>query len=385
MDDARAASVRLSQLELYVDNHLSERYLTPALTVVTAGLLAIWVAPWKAMLWAVIELVVIGVFIGVCTRFRRAGANPEDEPKWAGRIALAHGTHMLSWASIIVWGWSQADLNSLMFVMLIHVGLISITAVMSHPHRRLLITDLAPTAAALIAPPLLGGDLFTLGLSLLGFFYIGLMLLVALRIHANTTEALMLRQRNAELIRELERQVARDALTGVANRRRFMDVGKAELQRAVRYRHPLALLMLDIDHFKPINDTHGHLAGDEVLKAVAAACGEVVRTGDLLARLGGEEFAVILPETDLAHALRAAERLRETVAKLRCELQDGVVSPTISIGVAMLAGPGETLSSLLRRADHAMYAAKAQGRNRVVADDPVVAERSAQGRAAAGP
>ncbi len=370
MDHARTASVRLSQLGLYVDNHIHDKYLAPLLTVVTAALLTTWVAPWKAALWAAIELVVIVVYIGVYTRFRRAAPGPQDERLWARRIALAHGAHMVSWSSIIVWGWQPGNFNSLMFTMLIHVGLISLTVAMSNPHRRLLLGDLVPPAVALVAPPLLGGGLFYLGLTMLGLLFIALMLLVGLKIHASTTEALVLRERNAELIRELERQVTRDPLTGLFNRRHFIAAAQAELQRAARYRHPLALLMLDIDHFKPINDTHGHLAGDEVLKAVAGVCARTVRGEDCLARLGGEEFAVLMPETALAQAFAAAERLRESVAGLRCELPGGTVVPTVSIGVAMCAGSAETLSSLMRRADHAMYAAKAQGRNRVVVEQP---------------
>jgi diguanylate cyclase (GGDEF)-like protein len=364
----------LSQLGLYVDNHIHDKYLAPLLTVVTAALLTTWVAPWKAVLWAAVELVVIVIYIGVYTRFRRGNPQPADEGLWARRIALAHGAHMVSWSSIIVWGWAPGNFSSLMFTMLIHVGLISLTVAMSNPHRRLLLGDLLPPAVALLAPPLLGDGFFNLGLTALGLLFIALMLMVGLKIHASTTEALDLRERNAELIRELERQVTRDPLTGLSNRRHFMAMAQAELQRAARYRHPLALLMIDIDHFKPINDTHGHLAGDEVLKAVAEACAHAVRSQDCLARLGGEEFAVLMPETGLHQAQSAAERLREAVARLRCELPGGAVAPTVSIGVAMCAGSAETLSSLMRRADHAMYSAKGQGRNRVVVDPSARAE-----------
>lgn len=374
MDHARTASVRLSQLELYVDNHIHDKYLAPLLTVVTAALLTTWVAPWKAVLWAAVELVVIVIYIGVYTRFRRADPQPADVGVWTRRIALAHGAHMVSWSSIIVWGWAPGNFSSLMFTMLIHVGLISLTVAMSNPHRRLLLGDLLPPAVALLAPPLLGDGLFNLGLTALGLLFIALMLMVGLKIHASTTEALDLRERNAELIRELERQVTRDPLTGLSNRRHFIATAQAELQRAARYRHPLALLMIDIDHFKPINDTHGHLAGDEVLKAVAEACAHAVRGQDCLARLGGEEFAVLMPETGLHQAQSAAERLREAVARLRCELPGGAVAPTVSIGVSMCAGSAETLSSLMRRADHAMYSAKGQGRNRVVVDPSARAE-----------
>lgn len=363
MHHALSDSVRLHQLRLYVDNHLHDRYLAPPLTLVVAGLLTLWVPVWQAALWAGLELLVIAAYISVYLRCRAAAMGPQDEARWARRIAWAHGAHMALWSSIVVWAYQPGNVTSLMFVMLVHVGLISLTVVMSNPYRRLLLSDLAAPTVALLAPPLLDGTLFSLGLTALGAFYIALMLTVGLRIHASTTEALVLKQRNDELIRELEQQVRRDGLTGLSNRNHFVATGQMELQRAARYRHTLALLMVDIDHFKPVNDTHGHLAGDEVLKAVARVCGEQVRANDCLARLGGEEFALLMPETSLEQACAAAERLREAVSRIRCELPDAVITPTVSVGVAVAASGDETLSSLMRRGDRAMYDAKAGGRN----------------------
>ncbi|HYR26111.1 MAG TPA: GGDEF domain-containing protein, partial [Aquabacterium sp.] len=270
MEDAQSASVRLHQLRLYVGNHLHDRYLAPPLTVVVAALLTLWVPIWQAALWAGLELVVIAVYSNVYLRFR-AAPEPQDESLWARRIALAHGAHMAMWSSIVVWAYQPGNVTSLMFVMLVHVGLISLTVVMSNPYRRLLWTDLVAPSVALVGPPLIDGNLFSLGLTALGAFYITLMLMVGLRIHASTTETLVLRQRNDELIRELEQQVRRDGLTGLSNRDHFVATGRMELQRAARYRRPLALLMVDIDHFKSYNDAHGHQRGDECLRAVALA------------------------------------------------------------------------------------------------------------------
>lgn len=366
MEDAQGASVRQHQLRLYVDNHLHDRFLAPPLTVVVAVLLTAWVPVWQAVLWAGLEFVAIAAYISIYLRFRDAAPEPQDQARWVRRIALAHGAHMAMWSSLVVWAYVPGNVNSLMFVMLVHVGLISLTVVMSNPHRQLLLSDLVAPTVALVGPPLLDGTLFSLGLALLVVFYIALMLRVGLKIHASTTETLVLRQRNDELIRELEQQVRRDGLTGLSNRAHFIVTGRIELERAARYRHPLALLMLDIDHFKRINDSFGHLAGDEVLKAVSRVCGEVVRTNDCLARLGGEEFAVLMPETALDHACAAAERLRAAVAQLHCQLQEGVVTPTMSVGVAIAEKGDESLSSLMRRGDLAMYEAKSKGRNCVV-------------------
>lgn len=363
MQEALSANVRLQQLQLYVDNHLHDRYWAAPLTLVVAALLTLWVPAWQALLWAALELLTILLYIGVYLRFRRARAEPAQQGRWARRIALAHGAHMVLWSSIVVWAYQPGNVASLMFVMLVHVGLISLTAVMSNPYRHLLFSDLAAPSVALLAPPLLDGTWLSLGLTLLGGLYLTLMLVVGLKIHASATEALLLRQRNVQLIRALELQVQCDGLTGLYTRKHFLETGQAELQRAARYRHPVALLMVDIDHFKRVNDSYGHLAGDEVLKAVALVCQESVRAIDCLARLGGEEFAVLMPETTQAQALAAAERLRAAVAALRCPLPECVLAPQVSVGVAVLQAPSESLSSLMRRSDRALYAAKAQGRN----------------------
>lgn len=374
MKDARRALVRLHQLSLYVDNHLHDRYLAPPLAIVVAGLLTLWVPVWQAGVWLALALLAIVTYTLVYLRFKRAAADVQDERQWVRRIALAHGAHMTIWSSIVVWAYVPGNLNSLMFVMLVHVGLISLTVVMSNPHRQLLLSDLIAPALALLAPPLLDGTLFSLGLMALGGFYLALMLMVGMKIHASTTETLVLRERNRELIHELEQQLETDSLTGLKNRDYFIKTARTELERVARYRQPLALLMVDIDHFKQINDTHGHLAGDEVLKSVTLVLSDMVRANDCLARLGGEEFAVLMPQTGLEQAYTAAERLRAAIAQVRCNLQGAEVRPTVSVGIAVTAEGGETLSSLMRRSDLAMYEAKAQGRNCVVAaSTPVTA------------
>jgi len=171
--------------------------------------------------------------------------------------------------------------------------------------------------------------------------------------------------RRQGLEEELRALASLDGLTGINNRRHFLELCEKELDRAQRYGHTVALMMMDVDRFKRINDTYGHAAGDEVLKQLAATCAANLRGPDILGRLGGEEFAVTMPECGIEAAGHAAERLRRTLAKIEVPSEQGTISFTISIGV-VARKEGENLTSVLDRADKAMYAAKQGGRNRVV-------------------
>ncbi len=164
---------------------------------------------------------------------------------------------------------------------------------------------------------------------------------------------------------ELQRLAVMDSLTELANRRHFLERLDAEAERARRYGRPLCVAMVDLDHFKAINDTHGHAAGDEALRRFAALCREALRASDVIGRLGGEEFGIVLPETGIDAALPVMERLREMVGAQRMHEAAGSVDFTISAGVAELR-PEDEVSKLLGRADQALYAAKRQGRNRVL-------------------
>lgn len=168
----------------------------------------------------------------------------------------------------------------------------------------------------------------------------------------------------------LRRAGMTDGLTGVHNRRYFDHRCLIEFSQAVRHRYPLACLFLDIDHFKAINDGHGHSAGDEVLRQVGGLILRTLRTGDLAARYGGEEFVVLLPRTDLAGACEVAERIRLLVQEAPFVTPEGgTVGATLSAGLAMLPAGATSFADLLNAADRALYEAKRAGRNRTVADE----------------
>jgi diguanylate cyclase (GGDEF)-like protein len=169
---------------------------------------------------------------------------------------------------------------------------------------------------------------------------------------------------------EAEREAHTDPLTGLANRRRFNDIVAGAVDAAQRDGRPLSMLALDLDHFKSVNDEHGHGVGDDVLRATARAMLEAVRGGDVAARLGGEEFAVVMPRTDAEGAMILAERLRLAVQDMRVRAPDGrEIKLTMSIGTATASGSTIDAPALLAAADGALYAAKRGGRNRSVKAD----------------
>ena len=179
--------------------------------------------------------------------------------------------------------------------------------------------------------------------------------------------------RNARLYNQVEQIAVTDELTGLFNRRGFLQLGEREFERAVRFNRPLAALMFDLDHFKRVNDTYGHPAGDQVLRALTACFRQNTRGIDVVGRYGGEEFVLLLPETLLPEAVQIAERLRESIAALSVPVcpangDSSVVDVriTVSIGVAVVAPDIRKLSVLIELSDQAMYRAKASGRNCVV-------------------
>ena len=188
-------------------------------------------------------------------------------------------------------------------------------------------------------------------------------------------------RRIARYTQALMRTAATDPLTGALNRRSFTERAQAELGRAERYGRVSTVLMIDADRFKSVNDRYGHAGGDAVLKAFVVAVGACLRPSDLLGRIGGEEFAVLLAETGVAGAEVAAERIRATVAGVEVESGTDIIQFTVSIGVAAVGTGSDALKDAMDRADVALYAAKDLGRDRVVVG---TAPRSPDREASAG-
>lgn len=163
--------------------------------------------------------------------------------------------------------------------------------------------------------------------------------------------------------RRMTRHASLDLLTGTYNRRHFLDLVGREWARAKRYETDCALLLMDVDHFKRVNDGHGHLCGDHLLREIAEASGETLRQADVLARFGGEEFIIFLPHTDPLGALDVAERIRERIERLDFCWNGQGIPISASIGVAALHKNHLTLDHLIHEADGALYAAKSAGRN----------------------
>jgi diguanylate cyclase (GGDEF)-like protein len=186
----------------------------------------------------------------------------------------------------------------------------------------------------------------------------------------DATETCMYQTKLDEALAVIAEQSIRDPMTGVYNRRKLEQEIASEIVRAVRYKRPLSMLMLDIDHFKRVNDTLGHLAGDEVIRHVAKLAATSLRKSDLVGRYGGEEFGILLPEVAGDGALIVAERIRSSVAASPASFDGRSVPVTISLGAAQLRMDGSSTSNLVAEADEALYASKKSGRNRVTLCQP---------------
>ncbi|MCF8110851.1 MAG: GGDEF domain-containing protein [Desulfobacteraceae bacterium] len=191
----------------------------------------------------------------------------------------------------------------------------------------------------------------------------------AMLLAAESANAELQRQIRAreELEKKLKEQAETDPLTGLYNRRRYETMFIREFQRIKRYGGPMSVLVLDLDHFKRVNDTYGHSAGDVVLQEVAALCRRQLRQVDIIGRLGGEEFVIMLPDTGISDAMTVAERLRKEIESTEIVTDRNRLYITATIGAAEIVHEDQGIEDLVRRADAALYRGKQEGRNRVEA------------------
>jgi diguanylate cyclase (GGDEF)-like protein len=182
--------------------------------------------------------------------------------------------------------------------------------------------------------------------------------------------------------RQLEEHAVTDALTGISNRRELMLSGEREVQRARRFNRQLCVMMLDLDHFKSVNDTYGHQIGDEILKHFSTICKSSIREQDLFARFGGEEFVVTMPETSIDGAIDLVERISNNVRKQPYRHNGEEIPITVSIGVTLFLQTDRDYARILDRADYALYQAKTLGRDRyeVVTEETTFPEDTVNGR-----
>jgi len=175
--------------------------------------------------------------------------------------------------------------------------------------------------------------------------------------------------RNAQLFEEKENLSIKDDLTGLYNHRYFYECAEREMQRSLRYHKDFSLIMMDIDHFKKVNDRYGHQAGDELLQNVANNCLSSLRKSDILCRFGGDEFIALLPETNKTDALKIARRIREVAASSIFHVKQDKFNITLSLGVAAKDDACSSVDALVSAADEALYKAKKAGRNCVRVSD----------------
>lgn len=314
--------------------------------------------------WFSLLVVLALVRLLLVLAFRRRDPDVGAMPTWERLFAASLAAAGLVWG---VGGWLILPADSLFHQAVVYFFLMGMAggAVASYSAH---ILSTSVTIGAVLLPTtiwfILQDNAVLQAMAAGGLVYVG----AAYR--ATQTHAFFL-YRTFHLSHELQiandraQRLARtDELTGMNNRRAFYEFSERAVEQAERYRRPLSLVMLDIDRFKAINDTWGHTAGDEALRAVAAVVMNAARGADIAGRLGGEESSIILPETSLDDAAVQAERLRKEIAGVSVRHEAVKISLTCSFGVAERAA-SESLDALIARADAALYEAKAEGRNRV--------------------
>jgi diguanylate cyclase (GGDEF)-like protein len=327
----------------------------------------------------IVLMVAGGLFTGVFVLGAMSGANPINGPHFLSMVVFTAGAFGLwlvlrnrpSWFRVVAWVYEALCLweytSALLFVPVDELRLLWFYV--NAPGVFILLGQRAGWAVTvttvlglIVANPYLDAPYSpnAMATAVLALLYMGVFF------HAYVDRSLSFFKRMRDYNRQLHALASHDALTGVLNARAYYATCDAQIRTSQRQGTPFAVLFIDLDHFKAVNDTYGHAAGDEVLRTVARTLGQGVRRSDMLGRIGGEEFSVFLPNTDLGGAVALGETLRLAVQACQPALEDGQrLTITASIGVAANPDGQATMQAIQHEADEAMYLAKKAGRNRV--------------------
>lgn len=298
--------------------------------------------------------------------FNKSSPENNDSKPWATSLYYQLiGLAILY--NIIFLNLEYHGVENAMIYLLLTTALFSAGAINSYQHLKglgplFVVTAMLPQCIYYLASSGTGTTL----MAFLIFVFVLFITSLGFSIHKDAVRSLALNH-ELSLAKEQAEQLARtDVLTGLNNRRSFFEIGNSVFQNACRYKRPLSVVMLDLDAFKNINDTYGHSIGDEIIKAVANKLHQGKRETDITGRIGGEEFAILLQETDLKTAGELIERLRTEVEQIVVNSNGTQVGITASFGVTELDEQCDTLEKVIVKADRALYQAKEEGRNRVV-------------------
>jgi diguanylate cyclase (GGDEF)-like protein len=372
--------LRAQQLSLVFSQTLRTQALSPVIAALVSATL--WpVTDHRVLAAWVLVLAAISLWRHLLARsYLSAPVDPERIHIWERRFLVSLSSSSAAWG---IGGWAVMPPGSDAHQALVYffvLGIAGGSSVVYAAYGR----SVAISISLILAPSaiymLTFGDLFHYAMAIGSIVFV----VAASRGTRLMNDAM---RRNIQLASEIERLGRIDLLSGLSNRRAFTEFGTTAVANASRSGRPCAVVMLDVDHFKSINDRLGHAGGDAVIRSLGALLAGAVRAGECAGRIGGEEFAIILPDggDQQAHAL--ANRILDSVRTLRTPLGDQEISATVSIGVAATGGVPCTFDELLARADAALYAAKRQGRNRmrVAQDHPARRRKDAPNDAKGAP
>ncbi len=355
---------------------LFESVAVPLMNLVIVVIAAIVLWPiypaWIIFAWMGASVAVAAFRLALWLRFRRRRQDTGTLASWAFTFTLASAAMGCLWGLLASTVFVTADPVYIVFTVFVLGGMSAGAATHNSPHLPAYYGFTAPAALPVIVALLTRGAAMPIGMGLMLLAFAAVLTVVARDNNRRLVDYIRMKIEQAalndelqELTRELEKRSATDSLTGAWNRAQLDRVIASELDRSLRFRQPVSLIMLDIDHFKQVNDTYGHRAGDAVLCELVEVIGAAIRSIDTLFRWGGEEFVVVAPFTGYRGAERLAEAMRSAVEQHHFA---GVGSATISLGVTEHIA-AEDAETWFHRVDEALYRAKTGGRNRVCIDE----------------